>query len=183
MSLVKVACQKFPRFREEIKGSALVELSLALPLLVVFVGFIGEFSRVVYQYHIADKGVKSAARYLARVPDVSTCSAASFDGFKTNAVNMAQRGSFNAGEPLVLSNWNDAGDIQISVSCVANPVDPNTQQTPYFGPPEIPVITVSTSFQFNDIGLLNVIKVLNADHEDRGTISISASHKEVYVGD
>lgn len=170
-------------FSADARGAALVEFSLVLPILVVLMALIGDFSRAVYQYHVAEKGVKSAARYLARVPDVTTCASSSFDAYKSNAVALAQKGSFNSTDPFVLNNWNSPSDIQVSVTCVANPVDVNTQQTEYLGPVEIPIITVTTSFQFNDLGMLNIISLLKSDHLDRGKIEISASHREIYVGD
>lgn len=171
------------RFLTDRRGAALTEFALVLPVLVVVMGFIGEFSRAVYQYHVAEKGVKSAARYLARVPDVTSCATSSFDSYKTNAITMAQRGSFDMSDPFVLNNWTTASDVQVSVTCISNPVDPVTKQSPYYGPELIPVITVSTSFEFNDLGMLNIIKLLKSDSQDRGAIEISASHREVYVGD
>lgn len=145
-------------------------------------GFIGEFSRAIYQYHVAEKGVKSAARYLARIPDVTSCTASAFDSYKSNAVQLAQRGSFNSSEP-VLSNWDDASEVKVDVTCIANPVDTTTQQSQFYGPTQIPIITVSTSFEFNDLGMLNIIKALRSNSQDRGKIEISASHSEAYVGD
>jgi len=118
-----------------------------------------------------------------RVPDITTCTSSAFDSFKSNATSLAQRGSFDANEPHVLNNWTSAADLDISVSCISNPVDTNTQQSEYFGPAEIPIITVSTSFEFDDLGMLNIVRLLNPGHEDRAKISITAEHKEVYVGD
>ena len=165
------------------RGAALTEFALVLPILVVMMSFIGEFSRAVYQYHVAEKGVKSAARYLARVPDVTVCASSSFDSYKSDAIALAQKGSFDAGDPFVLNNWTSAADVQVVVTCIANPIDPNTNLSPFYGPEQIPVITVSTTFDFNDLGMLNVIKLLRPGNQDRGAIEISASHREIYVGD
>lgn len=171
------------KFYREKSGSALVEFSLVLPLLVVVMAFIGDFSRAIYQYHVAEKGVKAAARYLARVPNVTVCAASSFDAFSGKAKALAQRGSFNVADDLVLSNWANASEVTVSVACQANAPDAVTNVKPFHGPDQIPIITVSASFTFNDAGFLNVIKILNPSYQDRGTITIAAAHEEVYVGD
>ena len=173
-----------PRYlRSDDSGAALLEFSLLLPVLVVMMAFIGDISRAVYQFHVAEKGVKSAARYLARVPDVTVCAASSFDTFSSNAANMAQRGSFNAQDDFKLSNWQNAADLTISVVCEANAIDAVTNTRPFIGPDQIPVITVSTSFAFDDVGMLNLIKLIDGTQSDNSGITIAASHSEVYVGD
>jgi len=171
--------------RSDSKGASLVELSLLMPIFLVLMGFIGEFSRAVYQFHVAEKGVKNAARYLARVsvPDVNSCGGALLDAYKTNAANIAQRGSFDTSVEHKLNNWTQAGDIIVSIDCVDNAPDGTTNLRPYLGADKIPVITVSTSFEFNDIGLLSFIKMIDPSKHSDDKIIITASHKEVYIGD
>lgn len=60
---------KLIELRRSNAGTSLVELALVLPMVILLVGGVFELSRAVYQFQIADKGVKSAARYLARIPD------------------------------------------------------------------------------------------------------------------
>jgi len=171
------------KFFRDTTGAALVEFSLLLPMLVVIMGFGSEFGRAVYQIHVAEKGVKNAARYLARVPDIAGCTTSSFDGFALNAINVAQKGSFNNNAPLKLSNWDAPNDITIEVDCVSNLPDAVTNVRPFFGGDQIPIITVRTAFDFNSIGMLDIIQLLDPTQQDNEGIVISAAHKEIYVGD
>ena len=170
-------------FKSDQNGTAILEFGLLLPFLVVFLAFIGEFSRAIYQFHVAEKGVKNAARYLARVPDITVCAAASFDTYKANAVRVAQKGSFDESAEFKLPNWQSTSDVTVSINCVANAIDPITEKRPFYGPDQIPVISVSTEFDFNDLGWLNIVKVLDSEHEDSSGVKITATHQEIYVGD
>jgi Flp pilus assembly protein TadG len=50
-------------------GVAMFELAITLPLLLVIFAGGWEFARALWQYDILNKGVRDAARYLARVDD------------------------------------------------------------------------------------------------------------------
>ncbi len=47
------------------RGTAIVELALALPFLLLMTFIVTEFGRAVYQYDIVTKSVRDAARYLS----------------------------------------------------------------------------------------------------------------------
>ena len=55
--------------KRDCSGAALVEFSLLLPIIFFSAFGMMEFGRALYQFHIANKGVKSAARFMARVPN------------------------------------------------------------------------------------------------------------------
>lgn len=169
--MIKFALQnKLIELRRSNKGVALVELSLLLPMVILLVGGTVELSRAFYQFQIADKGVKSAARYLARIPGNQVCppASAAWTAGQVAAKNLAQRGSLSAGDPFTLSNWQNANDVTIAVSCVDNSTGG------YVGGDSIPVVNVSTSFTFDDLGFLGIVKLNN--------INITTSHQEVYIG-
>src|SRR5262249_37504376 len=56
------------RFLRAKKGAALVEFSLLAPVLIMLMCGMCEFANAMRQYHIMEKGVRDAGRYLARVP-------------------------------------------------------------------------------------------------------------------
>ncbi|MDQ2089686.1 TadE/TadG family type IV pilus assembly protein [Marimonas arenosa] len=67
------------RFRKDDRGSALVELAISLPLLLLVFAVIIEGSRLFWAYQMTAAGVRDAARYLARIADSDSCvSGASF---------------------------------------------------------------------------------------------------------
>ncbi len=170
---------KFPifhNFRTNKSGAALVEFSILIP--VIFFGAFGmmEFGRALYQFHVANKGVKAAARYLARTTASPGCPpvGTNWSAAQTNAKNLAIRGSLDTSSPLLLPNWDQTTDVTIAVSCVSN-VAQNGNPAPFRGPDSIPVLTVSTEFPFDDLGILTTLGL--------GTITIAANHQELFVGD
>ena len=54
------------RFLQAKRGAALVEFTLVAPLLVMLMCGLAEFANAMRQYHIMEKGVRDAGRYLAR---------------------------------------------------------------------------------------------------------------------
>ncbi len=151
-------------------GAALVEFSILLPVL--FTAFFGmiEFGRVIYQNHVAEKGVKSAARYLARVIDATGCpmTGADYTNAEAAAKTLAQYGGFDSSAKPVIAKWDNASDITISISCTDN------SSGGFRGEEDLPIITVSTTFQYQDLGMLSVVT--------NDPINITASHQELFIG-
>lgn len=168
--MIRSAKEKSTRFfRKEKSGTALVEFSLLLPLLVSIFAGIVEFGNILQQYHVANKGVKSAARYMARVAGDGSCPIG--NGWTTNegdAKYLAQHGSFEATEPFLLSNWQNANQITITVTCIDN------ISGGFRGNEQIPTVTVSTSFDYADIGLLSFLP--------GNGVTITATHEQMYIG-
>jgi len=73
-------------------GTALVEFSLVLPLLLILTFITTEFSRALYQYNILTKSARNAARYLSiQSPGTKI----------TESANLVVYGSLsNTGSPL-----------------------------------------------------------------------------------
>ena len=167
-------------------GAALLELGLLLPLLLCLMGGMAEFGRAFHQYHIANKGVKSAARYLARVPvgvDCATSSAAwTSKSEVVLAKSLAVSGSFAVNAPSVISNWTPA-DVSIpapdATTCF------NNSGGTYNGRAQIPIVTVSTTFIYDDLGMLSLMSVLPLGKKASfalTNIQITATHQEVHIG-
>ncbi len=71
-------------FRGAEKGSVTIEFVIGLPLLLLALVFIFEFSSMFWTYHIATNNVRDATRYLSRAPLTAT--------FLSNATNIALTG-------------------------------------------------------------------------------------------
>ncbi len=162
-----------PNIFKDLRGAALVEFTLLLPFLIVIMAGMLEFGRGLHQYHTAAKGVKNAARYLARVVDEGSCppSSTAWTTQVAKAKTLAQHGSFSSSDPLSLSNWSNASDITVSVSCVDNSAGT------YRGDDDIPVVTVSTSFAYNSLGLLSLTNVPGLTG-----LQIEVSHEQMFIG-
>lgn len=99
----------FRQFRDCTSGSALLETTIIFPLvLILMVGTI-EMGRAVHVYHTADKSMRSAVRYLARVSEPATC-----DGSwgQENAKNLAVFGTTDPpdGAYPLIAGWDDLAE-------------------------------------------------------------------------
>lgn len=170
------------RIKSSKSGATAIEMGLLLPLLLLLMGGMAEFGRAFQQFHLANKGVKSAARYLSRVATGIDCASTAGDwAAKTEvalAKNLAVSGSFSASSPSVISNW-AATDITIPAPSASTCFD-NSGNT-YLGDDLIPIIRVTTSFEFNDIGLLSFLGVGKTTGSGK-KLTIRASHEEMYIG-
>jgi Flp pilus assembly protein TadG len=142
------------------RGSALIEASLVLPLLLALIGGVLEFGFFFYQEQLITVGVRDAARYLALTRDpMNTAN-------QSDARNLAVTGSIGGGASRV-PGW--TGD---AVSVTITPWD-NSDGT-LSGGTIIPIVTVSTSFVDSSLGFFGLLG-LNAP-------TINVSHQERWVG-
>jgi Flp pilus assembly protein TadG len=122
------------RFWKARDGASLVEFSLLAPVLILLMCGLSEFGNALRQYHIMEKGVRDAARYLTRVP-MSGCTLNG--GAVTAAQYLALTGQTTAGGDYFLDQWTDPSTVTVALAqCVAN------AQAPY-----------------QDLGLLSVIGI------------------------
>lgn len=147
-------------------GAALVEFTLVAPLLLLLMCGMAEFANALRQYHIMEKGVRDAGRYLARVP-MSGCT---ISGAATTAAqNLALTGRTSGGSAL-LPTWNDAATVSVTVAeCF------NNSARVYRGRDQIPIIEVSASAPYVDLGLLSIIGL--------DDIALEVSHQQYWVGE
>lgn len=114
------------RFRQHLRrlircesGTATIEAIIVLPLAISLMAGGVEFGRIISTHSTADKSLRSAARYLARVPSDAICSWG-----LTRARNLAVYGqTYNTGSPLIPGNV--PGNITLtSPDCAATFPDP-----------------------------------------------------------
>lgn len=154
------------RFGRSRKGAALVEFALLGPVLIILMCGLAEFSNAMRQYHIMEKSVRDAARYLTRVPMTGcTINAAAI----TAAQNLALTGRTASGGTYVLPAWTDPTTVTVTVAdCVSN-----TTQA-YRGHDQMPVIEVTAGAPYEDLGLLGV---LGFDE-----IQLEVRHQQLWIG-
>lgn len=154
------------RFFKAKRGAALVEFSLVAPLLVFLMCGLAEFACVMRQYHIMEKGVRDAGRYLARVPMTGcTLNGAAV----TQAQNLALTGRTGSGS-FLLPSWTDPATVTVAVAqCVDN------SSGGYRGRDDMPVIEVTAAAPYADLGLLSVIGVDDID--------LQVAHQQLWIGE
>jgi Flp pilus assembly protein TadG len=148
------------------RGAALVEFSLVAPLLIFLMCGMAEFALVMRQYHIMEKGVRDAGRYLARVP-MTGC--ALNGAAVVRAQNLALTGRTASGA-FLLPTWTDASTVTVTVvQCV------NNTSGAYRGRANMPVIEVTADAPYADLGMLSIIGL--------GSIDLQVSHQQLWIGE
>ena len=159
-----------------IDGSALVEATALMPVLIVLFFGVFEFSWYFFNQQLTEIGVRDAARYLARGPYLS---AASFIGEGTNpcdsttnkdaARSLAVKGTTDGSGSARVKGWTTT-DVGINCTPISNTGSP----PPYVGPSTIYLVTVSTSFADPTLGYFGLLGL--------GVPNLSASHTERSFG-
>jgi len=150
------------------EGSALVEGAILLPVLLVILFGIYEFSWFFYQQHLASIGVRDAARYLARVNRSCDPASRAWAVEQAYAGNLATTGSINGGPPRV-KGWT-AHMVTSRCTSIANPVEVDGLDA-YRGLGAIYVVTVSTRFVDPSLGFFGFLglrpPVISVSHSER----------------
>lgn len=150
------------RLRHCTSGAALMETAIVFPLILTLMFGVLDIARAIQDYHTADKSMRSAARYLARVPAEGIC------GWGWDrAQNIAMYGTMN---PIVengdivalplIRGWNDKTTLTLvrDPACAASPADPMTITINADVPIPTPLISA--------IGMSSTINV-RVRHEER----------------
>lgn len=149
------------------RGAALVEFTLLAPVLISLMCGLAEFGQALRQYHIMEKGVRDAARYLSRAPANPPCTGTADPNWATyvaQAKNLAVYGSTSTGTAL-FAGWSDPATVSIpDPPCLAN-LRANGA--------DLPQITVTATAPYADLGMLGVLGF--------PAITLSVSHQELKV--
>jgi|SRR5579883_335774 Flp pilus assembly protein TadG len=135
-------------------GSALVETTLIIPVAISLMAGATDFGIVFSTASSADKSMRDAARYLARLPQSSVCSSWAL----TKAQNLAVYGNLaGSGNPLI-TGW------KTSNVTLAQPTDCTTlTNTPII---QLKATVPYTGIMLSALGLSNSL-TLNVQHEER----------------
>ena len=122
------------------EGSALVEATIVVPVLFILTFGVYEFSWVFYTHQLVSAGIRDAARYAARTS--APCGSAT----TTDAQNLAATGQTTSGGTARVTGWT-AADVNVACASIDNSAGT------YHGGNPIQIVTVSTSFTDNSLGL------------------------------
>jgi Flp pilus assembly protein TadG len=154
------------RFVAARRGAALVEFTFVAPILIMLMCGMAEFANAMRQYHVMEKGVRDAGRYLART-EMSGCA---FNGTAVaNARNLAITGRISGGSPL-FPTWTDPNSVVATVpQCFDN------SGGAYRGHANMPVIEVTASAPYADLGMLTVLGI--------DGLALTVSHQQLWIGE
>jgi Flp pilus assembly protein TadG len=155
------------RLKRECGGAALLEFTLLAPLLISVTCGLAEFGQALRQYHVMEKGVRDAARYLSHVSANPPCTGVTDPNWGTDvgqAQNLAVYGSITTGTPL-FKGWTNPATVTVpNPPCLANP---------RVNGADLPQITVTASAPYTDLGMLSFLGL--------GPITLTVSHQELKV--
>jgi len=144
------------------EGSALIEGAVIMPLLLILVLGVFEFSWLIDQQHLISTGIHDAARYIAQSANPNDLT------IQKRAKNLATTGAID-GDTARVRGWT-ARDVNISYSSVENPVDVNGSTT-FRGGAVIRSVTVSTTFTVPSLGFFGFLGLkppaLTVSHQER----------------
>ena len=141
-------------------GAALVEFSLLAPFLLSLALGMFEFGRFIYQYQLVVEGLRDAGRYIARLDPTVGAN-------QTSAANLATTGTIDGSGDERVAGWT-ADDVAFDVTDVPN--DDGSGNALYRGGANIQVIEVTTTFNYSDLGFLDVLGF--------GPLSVAANHEQ-----
>jgi len=144
------------------EGSALIEGAILVPLLLVLVLGVLEFSWLMDQQHLISTGIHDAARYLARSAHPNDVT------IQKDAKNLATTGAID-GNTARVRGWTTR-DVNITYASLSNPVGLNGL-TRFRGGAVVQSVTVSTTFTVPSLGFFGLLGLkppaLTVSHQER----------------
>jgi Flp pilus assembly protein TadG len=155
-------------------GSALVEASVIMPLLVSLYFGVFDFSWYFYNQQLVETGVRDAARYMARIEltngNTNPCAQTDSGGalYTTDAANIAVTAQTSGGTARV-TGWSPSN---VSITCVASP---SLSHGVYAdGSASMTIIYATTNFADPSLGFFATLGL--------STPSLSFTHQERFLG-
>jgi Flp pilus assembly protein TadG len=144
------------------EGSALIEGAIIMPVLLILVLGVFEFSWLIDQQHLISTGIHDAARYIARSANPTDLT------IQKRAKNLATTGAID-GDTARVKGWTTR-DVEITYASVNNSVGTNGL-TPFRGGAVIQSVTVSTIFTVPSLGFFGFLGLkppaLTVSHQER----------------
>jgi len=144
------------------EGSALIEGAIVMPLLLILVLGVFEFSWLIYQQHLISTGIHDGARYIARSANPNDLT------IQKNAKKLATTGAID-GDTARVRGWT-THDVNISYASVNNLVAVNGVSA-FRGGAVIQSVTVSTTFTVPSLGFFGFLGLkpptLTVSHQER----------------
>ena len=143
-------------------GSALIEGAIIVPVLLILVLGVFEFSWLIDQQHLISTGINDGARYVARSAKPRDLT------IQNDAKKLATTGAID-GDTARVRGWTTR-DVHISYASVNNSVGSNGL-TPFRGDAAIQIVTVSTTFAVPSLGFFGSLGLkppaLTVSHQER----------------
>jgi hypothetical protein len=152
------------------EGSALVEGAILLPVLMILMFGIYEFSWLLYQQHVMVTGLVDAARHLARSASPCNATSQTWAADEAAARSLAATGTAGSGTARI-KGW-APGMVAIACLPVDNPAGSDGLRS-YRGGPFVYVVTVSSRLTDPSLGFFRLLGLeppaISVSHSERVT--------------
>jgi Flp pilus assembly protein TadG len=153
-------------------GSALVEATIVMPLLVAFFLGVFEFSWYLYNQQLVVSGLRDAARYMTRIEltngNRDPCAQEDQNGvlYTAEAANIATTAQSASGGSARVRGWNAA---DVTISCFSSAALENGLYAD--GATSMTIVEVATRFADPSLGLFSALglrpPLLSFSHQER----------------
>lgn len=150
-------------YRRDEQGGVTLEFVIGLPLLMVAMVFVFEFSTLFWAHHIATNNVRSAVRYLARAPLE--------EPYLTQATNMARTG--NALATTGSYGWMDA------VAITVEQANDNFSKPDFRNDGQIIRIRADIPFVLNTLAMMNAF----SGNATANNLTVSVVEEARHIGE
>jgi Flp pilus assembly protein TadG len=170
----RVPAKTMPLWRDD-DGSALVEATIVMPLLIGFFLGVFEFSWYLYNQQLVVSGLRDAARYMTRIEltdgNRDPCVQKDQNGvlYTAEAANIATTAQSDPGGSARVSGWNAA---DVTISCLSSAALSNGRYAD--GSASMTIIDVATRFTDPSLGLFSALGLKPPP--------LSYSHQERFIG-
>jgi Flp pilus assembly protein TadG len=153
-------------------GSALVEATIVMPMLIALFLGVFEFSWYFYNQQLVVSGLRDAARYMTRIEltdgNRDPCVQKDQNGvlYAAEAANIATTAETDAGGSARVSGW---GAADVTISCLSSAALDGGRYAD--GSTSMTIIDVTTRFTDPSLGLFSVLglkaPLLSFSHQER----------------
>jgi hypothetical protein len=153
-------------------GSALVEATVVMPMLIALFLGVFEFSWYFYNQQLVVSGLRDAARYMTRIEltdgNRDPCVQKDQNGvlYAAEAANIATTAETDAGGSARVSGW---GAADVTISCLSSAALDDGRYAD--GSTSMTIIDVATHFTDPSLGLFSVLglkaPLLSFSHQER----------------
>ena len=161
------SCSPARRLRADQRGTAVLEMGLLTPVLLVIGLGVLEFGNLIYKRHLIENGIRDAARYIAGQP---TCD-------KTAGAHLATTGTIDGSGAQRVDGW-QLQDTDINCRVVTSTYGTVTLRS--FGG-SLQIVEVGSTVNYGDIGL-GFLTVLDRMGLGFSNMSFPVRHEERYYG-
>lgn len=176
MAMIGALYHHLHRFRREQRGTALVEMALIAPLMLILSAGVFEFGNLIHQKLLMEAGLSDGARFAARCNTQLYANAGLVIDCDDIATNIAVFGNAAGTGSARISGWQKA-DVTVTVADpVSNPLDchnavDSAGVVQYRSTTaQVCIVRAAGTLDYSGVGMLSLLSI--------GTITLNGFHEE-----